>query len=98
MKLQITNGSFKHAEYVTGCGWVGAELYTCSDDKTVRKLSPEGDDLGLVTQLESCPTSLHWFPSGVFLSIHAALNLRFLCAPETAAIFSLFLGAAVCLE
>ena len=64
MKLQVTVGSFKHNEYVTGCGWVGTELYSCSDDKTVHKISSEGDDQGTVTTLESYPTDLHWFPSG----------------------------------
>mmetsp|Transcript_38252 Transcript_38252/g.94004 ORF Transcript_38252/g.94004 Transcript_38252/m.94004 type:complete len:765 (-) Transcript_38252:162-2456(-) len=64
MRLQVSEGSFKHAEYVTGCGWVGAELYTCSDDKTVHKLTSEGDGQGTVTSLEACPTDLHWFPSG----------------------------------
>ena len=64
MHLQVTPGSHKHSQYVTGCGWVGTELYTCSDDKTVHKISADGDDLGKVTDLDSCPTDLHWFPSG----------------------------------
>ena len=64
MRLQVTSGSFKHEQYVTGCGWTGSELYTCSDDKTVHKLTPEGDDAGKVVELKSCPTDLHWYPSG----------------------------------
>lgn len=64
MRLQVSAGSFKHSQYVTGCGWVGNELYTCSDDKTVQKISSDGDDQGKVADLVSCPTDLHWFPSG----------------------------------
>jgi intraflagellar transport protein 80 len=64
MRLQVTPATFKHSQYVTGCGWVGNELYTCSDDKTVHKVSSDGEDQGKVTDLDSCPTDLHWFPSG----------------------------------
>ena len=64
MRLQVSLGNFRHAEYVTGCGWVGNELFTCSDDKTVHKINAEGESAGVVATLESYPTDLHWFPSG----------------------------------
>jgi WD40 repeat protein len=64
MRLQVTSAAFKHADFVTGCGFVGSDLYTCSDDKTVRKINADGEDGGQVGEtLKSYPTDMHWFPS-----------------------------------
>jgi intraflagellar transport protein 80 len=63
MRLQLTVGNFKHSDFVTACGWVGNDLYTCCDDKVVHKLTAEGDLGGDVVTLESFPTDMHWFPS-----------------------------------
>eukprot|EP00277_Geminigera_cryophila_P012189 CAMPEP_0179437838 /NCGR_PEP_ID=MMETSP0799-20121207/21652_1 /TAXON_ID=46947 /ORGANISM="Geminigera cryophila, Strain CCMP2564" /LENGTH=735 /DNA_ID=CAMNT_0021219017 /DNA_START=155 /DNA_END=2363 /DNA_ORIENTATION=- len=63
MRLQLTEGNFKHTDFVTACGWVGNDLYTCCDDKIVHKLTSEGEDGGNVVTLESFPTDMHWFPS-----------------------------------
>ena len=64
MRLQLSPGNFRHSDFVTACGWVGNDLYTCCDDKIVHKISAEGDHAGQVVTLESFPTDMHWFPSG----------------------------------
>lgn len=63
MRLQLTSGNFKHNDFVTACGWVGNDLYTCCDDKVVHKITAEGDHAGEVVSLESFPTDMHWCPS-----------------------------------
>jgi hypothetical protein len=64
MRLQVSTAAFKHKEFVTGCGFAGSDLYTCSDDKTIRKIKSDGEDGGQIGEtLASFPTDLHWCPS-----------------------------------
>ena len=64
MRLAVTEGGRRMGEAGTGCGWVGSELFVSCDDKSVHKLNAEGDEPGVVAQLDAYPTDMHWFPSG----------------------------------
>ncbi len=69
MRLQVSIGTFKQSDFITGCGWAGSELYTCGDDKKVHKINAEGDSGdAVINELESFPTDFHWLPSGHYLS------------------------------
>ena len=64
MRLEVSLANYRHKEFVTGSGWVGNDLFTCSDDKTVHRLSQDEGSAQVVAELESFPTDIHFFPSG----------------------------------
>jgi intraflagellar transport protein 80 len=64
MKFNINIRSGEHTDIATSVAWSNEnQLFSCSDDKTLAKWSPEGQPAGKITSIQAYTTGISWYPS-----------------------------------